>query len=206
VNRRLNACNISADGRCGTSYKNTYCHSGASCSSSGWCGVGVAWSKKSAQSIYNGSAKCVTAQNTPKTRVVQIKNVNSGKVLDVSGRNFKVGGQLIQYSNYKHSNQKFQMEFKNHSEFKLTPMEGQKLTAGNAKKDGKYLTLVDRQKDDHYYHLKPVSKGSNKFFIQSSVKCLDVQGASRSNSARVIFWDCGSEKLNQQWTVEDIAK
>jgi hypothetical protein len=129
---------------------------------------------------------CVQKQQVPATRTVSIKNVNSGKYLDVKAANITASAHLIQYTGIGQYNQKFTMNFETATKFKINPMNGQKLTASSNEKGE--LVLVAADKWTQTYTL--VKKGKAYLIKSTDGKCLDVNSASMNNGKRVIFYFC----------------
>merc|ERR1711907_874685 len=139
--RRLDSCQLSKNGRCGSGGAQQYCNPGAFCSRFSWCGIGAAWSAHSSNSKYDGTAACVKAQQLPESRTVLIENKNSGKVMDVKEAKFEKGNWIWQFHAAGVDNQKFMMHYKSKTTFILTPANDQKLSVVN---DGKgWMALGD---------------------------------------------------------------
>ena len=189
--RRLSTCNISTNGRCGSQGNNTYCGIGSSCSRYSWCGVGSAWEAHSANSHYNGSATCVLQLSIPHTRVVQIKNLHSNKVLDVTGGHFNQGSKLIQWGANGGDNQKFQLVYLNATEFNIVPMKGQQLSAQIMSNNDAVLDHRD-DSPDAIFHMDGDAVKSR------DGKCLSVRGGSSSRGAQVTTWECHGN-ADQKW-------
>ena len=140
------------------------------------------------------------AQQVPASRTVSIKNVNSGKFLDVSKANFTAGAHLIQYNGNGQSNQKFAMHYETATQFKINPMNGQKLTCGS--NENGELALVAADKWAQTYTL--VKKGDAYIIKSKDGNCLDVKGRATGNNAWVIFWTCkATDNANQKWVITD---
>ena len=188
-------CDVSRNGRCGSSNGSTYCTPNAFCSRYGWCGIGSAWSAHSSNSAYDGSAACVVAQQKPATRVVVLTNQGSNKVLDVQGRHFRENQLLIQWSNVNGENQRFQMVHLNATEFQLIPMQGQELSA--------------QVNSNHDVRLQTRDASTDGIWTQDGDQiknrlgeCLSIRGGSTRNGAGALFWPCNGHN-DQKWTVSN---
>jgi hypothetical protein len=97
------------------------------------------------------------------------ENENSGKYLDVKAVNFTASKHLIQYTGNGQSNQKFDMNFKTATKFKINPMNGQKLTAGSNEKGELVLDAADK-----WTQIYTLFKKGKAYLIKSNDgKCLD---------------------------------
>merc|ERR1711907_504096 len=208
--RRLgDDCKISTNGRCGSGAGNgQYCKEGAFCSQFSWCGVGAAWSAKSANSKYDGSAACVKAQSAPKKKaspypIVQhttLWNKGSGKVLSVNQEKYEAGTKIVQWQHVGQDNQVFEMTKHSATDITLKPIKGSGISTGKA---GSNMGVVAEGSAQHY----TLEHVGDWWKVKIGNDCLDVAGESKDNGGNIIFYGCKSSNMdNQLWRFASPSK
>ncbi|MGL1934463.1 MAG: RICIN domain-containing protein [Fibrobacterales bacterium] len=143
----------------------------------------------------------------------QVKNVNSGRVLDVAWGGVDANVQQWQYVSTGPS-QKWTVEYTGNGTYALIPQSkttecltiaggsehaGANVEAHHCNKDGSQrFELIDKSNEPVY--LDGVYEIRNNI----SNKCVDVDGASYSDGANVRQWDCNQSNA-QYWIVDHLG-
>ena len=135
-----------------------------------------------------------------------IKSVNSGKVLDVSGRSMDNGGNVIQYAYGGGNNQKWYIERQSNGYYVIKCVNSGKVldVAWGSSDNG-----ANVQQCQYYgnacqqWELRKVGS-SYAIISRNSGKALDVSGRSTANGANVLQWSY-SGASNQLWTIEAVG-
>jgi hypothetical protein len=144
----------------------------------------------------------IPSTTTPNTsNWYYLYNVNSGKVMDVSGSSTSAGGSIIQYTLNNGYNQEWQFVLQASGYYKLKnrhsglylDVSGGNLTPGQ--------TLVQEPSSSsasQLWALQQVGSGHFGLINAGSLQIADVNGASTSNGAQVIQWT-DLNQTNQHW-------
>ena len=211
----LTACDLSKNGMCGSrGVGGQYCTPGAYCSRWNWCGTSSLHKAHSGNSKYDGNAPCRKAKAVPATISVNIKNVKSGKYIDVAEGKFKDGTNLRQWDKARSEkykiNQIYQITYLTKTKFQIVTKKDQKLGFG-----AKGNSMVVRKREDNAetgtFTLLPSTRVSGSYFIKrKDGKCLDVSGGSRRRGANIIFYTCKKQNdrgnANQLWKFESVSR
>lgn len=164
---------------------------------------------------YDGMCRA-TGQTPDDWNLIMLKNRNSGKCLDVAGSSHEKGANVIQYNCNRTTNQLWRVSYwgtRNAKKYyKIINHEsGQSLdVAGSSRDNGGNVAqwtygpttnqlweIIESESEhggfDRTYQLKPMH----------SEKCLDVEDASKSDSANVQQYSCHSGN-NQKWSAVDM--
>jgi hypothetical protein len=138
-----------------------------------------------------------------------LKNVNSGKCVDVSGASTTAGANIQQWDCNSHTNQQFKFTDMGGGVFKVQPMN----SAGAQCMDVFQASLVNGGNIDQWscnghtsQQFKLAQPSSGKFTITAvnSGKCLDVAGASLLRGANIQQWGCNGHN-NQLFTFTQVS-
>jgi Ricin-type beta-trefoil lectin domain-like/Ricin-type beta-trefoil lectin domain len=141
---------------------------------------------------------------------IEVKNVNSGKCLDVAGVGTGNGANVQQFTCNGGDNQRFLFTVAgdNAYQIRVGHVAGKNLdVVGGSLADQARIQIFDVVTDAQIFNLVPVVNpltGSISYEIvaQKSGKCLDVANASLNDQAQVQQYTC-SGNTNQLWTLSD---
>lgn len=136
----------------------------------------------------------------------QIKNVNSGNVLDVANSSTEDGANIQQYSYGGGSNQQWNVEDTGSGQYRIANVNSGKVldVANSSTEDGANIQQYSESgADNQRFELH--DQGGGEYHIQPvhSDKAVDVANSSTSNGSNVQQWSW-SGSGNQLWTFESV--
>ncbi|MFC7142686.1 glycoside hydrolase family 11 protein [Halosimplex aquaticum] len=135
-----------------------------------------------------------------------IRNVNSGKALDVAGESTEDGANVQQYSYWGGSNQQWNVEDTGNGEYRIENVNSGKVldVSGSSTSDGANVQqYADGGGDNQRFHLH--DQGGGEYHVQPvhSDKAVEVEGSSTDDGANVQQYSW-SGNGNQLWTFESV--
>jgi hypothetical protein len=133
---------------------------------------------------------------------IELKNMNSGKCMDVAGAGTSSGTQVNQFTCHGQANQSFHLVKISGSDYELRAdhAPGMSLNvAGGGSDSGAQVQIYDSSSVQRF-RLIMSDDGSANILAMASNKCLAVSGASRSDGAPVQQFTCDGSK-NQRWFI-----
>jgi hypothetical protein len=134
---------------------------------------------------------------------LEIKNVNSGKCLDVVWSGTDNGANVQQYACNGQPNQTWFLSVSGSDSYHIRPGHtGNKNldVAGGSLSDQANVQIYDPVTDAQQFGLVKQNDGNYEIVSMKSNKCLDVIGASTANGANVQQYTC-TGAANQRWTL-----
>ena len=146
-----------------------------------------------------------TKQDFDSTKYYTIANVNSSKLMDVSGQSTTSGAGVVQFITGSSQSQQWKLVNLNNGYYKIiNKLSSLALGNGNTSARGNQLQITVRNDTSGYQQWRIISIGGGKYGLvnRGSAQAADVSGSSQSDNAVILQWDSDiSNKTNQQWTL-----
>lgn len=142
--------------------------------------------------------------------VVYVKNVRSGRYLDVAGATAKNGANVLQYSFHGKKNQQWKLVSTGDGTYKIASMLGTgkyvlDIASGSTGNGANLIIWNDTAKDNQRFSLQSATSNSTKILTKKTgyKKSIAVKNASKSNKANVLQWTYNASG-NDQWVLEAV--
>ncbi len=132
-----------------------------------------------------------------------LKNVGSGKCLDVAGGSLDNGANVHQWDCHNTANQRWKIQVEGDLYKLINVQTGKVLDVSGVSQDNganvhqwDWLNYANQK-----WSFINKSEGIIQIKSQNSGKCLDVSGSSKTNGGNILQWSC-HDGTNQQWTLQ----
>lgn len=130
----------------------------------------------------------------------------SGKCLDIEGKDTGNGANIVQWQSNGGDNQAWTLTKNSDGSYTIKSVLSGKVidVDGNSKEDGGNIHVWDnKNQDNQKWWLEDVGDGYFSIIGKESGKCLDVEDRSLDNGAEILQWTYNGQS-NQQWKFEEV--